>query len=226
MRSHASEKSEDIALHPRSARARALREEAIVEAAADLFMVKPIEDVKMTDIAERANVGVASIYRYFDTKSNVALRAGSVLWKRFGDEIDEVIDRLDPSTPAILRVRAILGQYLKMAQSNLRFMAFLDELDRIILAGDFDAAQIAEYEAGFARFRRVYDRLCLDGREDGTIRGDIDHNLVYDTALHALMNEAQKLERGNVVPSDDFSTTRELECLVEMTLFYLEGSGR
>lgn len=37
---------------------------------------------------------------------------------------------------------------------------------------------------------------------------------------------AQKLERGNVVPSDDFSTTRELECLVEMTLFYLGGSGR
>ncbi len=53
-----------------------------------------------------------------------------------------------------------------------------------------------------------------------------------DIALHprssfcASFMRAQKLERGNVVPSDDFSTTRELECLVEMTLFYLEGSGR
>ena len=40
-----------------------LREESIVYVAAELFLQDGIEEVKMTDIAARAEVGVASLYR-------------------------------------------------------------------------------------------------------------------------------------------------------------------
>ena len=56
-----------------------LREEAIVYVAAELFLRDGIESVKMTDIADRAEVGVASLYRYFGTKEALVLRAGALL---------------------------------------------------------------------------------------------------------------------------------------------------
>ena len=58
-----------------------LREEAIVYVAAELFLRDGIESVKMTDIADRAEVGVASLYRYFGTKEALVLRAGALLWQ-------------------------------------------------------------------------------------------------------------------------------------------------
>ena len=58
-----------------------LQKETIVGCAAALFLAHGIEDVKMTDIAAEAGVGVASLYRHFQTKERLAILAGSFLWK-------------------------------------------------------------------------------------------------------------------------------------------------
>ena len=60
---------------------RDLREESIVYVAAELFLRDGIEAVKMTDVAEKAEVGVASLYRYFGTKETLVIRAGALLWR-------------------------------------------------------------------------------------------------------------------------------------------------
>ena len=39
-----------------------------VDTAAELYLTVGIGNAKMTDIAEKAQIGVASLYRYFGTK--------------------------------------------------------------------------------------------------------------------------------------------------------------
>ena len=56
---------------PRSERAR----KAILEAAAELLLARPLEAVSMDAVAERAGVSKATIYRWWPTKETLALDA-------------------------------------------------------------------------------------------------------------------------------------------------------
>ena len=57
------------------------RKERIVLIAAELFLQNGIEEIKMTDIADAAEIGVASLYRYFGTKTAIAIEVGVLLWR-------------------------------------------------------------------------------------------------------------------------------------------------
>ena len=50
----------------------------IYESAFALFSEKGIDTIAMTDIAKKAEIGVASLYRYFETKDEIAIR--TVIW--------------------------------------------------------------------------------------------------------------------------------------------------
>ena len=46
-----------------------------VEVSAQLFIERGIDNVKMTDIAEESDIGVATLYRYFGTKTGMTIAA-------------------------------------------------------------------------------------------------------------------------------------------------------
>ena len=51
------------------------RIEHAVEISAEMFLKRGIDAVKMTDIADACGVGVATLYRYFGTKTSKIGRA-------------------------------------------------------------------------------------------------------------------------------------------------------
>ena len=55
------------------------RQKRIVMTAAGLFLERGAENVRMTDIADECGIGVATLYRYFGTKSAIMLEAGVLL---------------------------------------------------------------------------------------------------------------------------------------------------
>ena len=52
-----------------------------METAAQLYLNIGISNAKMTDIAEKAQIGVASLYRYFGTKQLFTVKVGAYIWK-------------------------------------------------------------------------------------------------------------------------------------------------
>ena len=59
-----------------------LRTERMLEAAIGLFCEKGIEETSIEDVAKRAQVGPATVYRYFDTKAELAVRSAREYWKK------------------------------------------------------------------------------------------------------------------------------------------------
>ena len=66
-----------------------LRSEKIVNAALELFCEKGIEDTSIDDVAADAGVGSATIYRYFETKAELAVRTGVACWKKIENTVPE-----------------------------------------------------------------------------------------------------------------------------------------
>lgn len=202
---------------------RSMREEIIIQKASEMFPKQGIEPVKMTEIATASGVGVASLYRYFGTKVNLALSAGALIWRMFNETFAENLTSGFDDKDGISQMEELFELYVFMYRRHPEFISFLDELDHMVLDTDPDEVRLAEYDAEVMRFFPLFASSYSKGVEDGTIRADVEFMMYYQTVSHALMGVAQKLIRGEILPSDDFSHGWvELQMAVDIAMRYLE----
>lgn len=196
------------------------RMDRAVECAAGLFLKRRIADVRMTDVAEAAGVGVATLYRRFSTKTCLALMAGTLLWRRFNERIVGLVE-----SDAFLgmsgadRLERMLRLYAEGYVENAGFVLFIDDLDGLLVTEGAPLDAVAAYGREVDSFYLIFADAYQLGLQDGSVAREVDFPVFYRSVAHALMGVAQKLARGEVIPSDDFSTgAQELECIVDMAV--------
>ena len=203
---------------------RDLREDGIVYVAAELFLQNGIENVKMTDVAEKAEVGVASLYRYFGTKDTLVIRAGALLWRDLDRLFSEVYEAADfRARPGIEQVSRLFGVYLTLFREQPAFIRFVGEFDNFVRAGQTGREAMAEYEQSVLNFYPVFLSAYETGIRDGTIRPIASPRLFYNSVCHAVMALSQKLLGGEILEADGMADERELRLLLEMAERYLRG---
>lgn len=197
----------------------------VVECAATLFLRNGIESVKMVDIADAAQVGVATLYRHFSTKTRIAVQVALLLWERFNARLVELVESDSfLGLNGIQRLRALLEGYCVAFGANRDFVAFTDEFDHMVLSGQVSKDELGVYGSQIDSFYSFFEDAYLLGRRDGSIVRSIDFRQFYVALAHALVGVAQKLCRGEVIPSDDFSNGgAELQSIVSMALWSLVG---
>ena len=203
------------------------RDLRVVECAAELFLARGLENVTMVDIANAAHVGVATVYRHFSTKSRIAVEAATVLWERFNARILRLVesDRF-LALNGLERLRMLLDGYCEAYDSQAGFVSFLDEFDHKVLAGDMARSELAKYGEKIDSFYMIFEDAYELGRGDGSIRREVSFRPFYLALTHALMGVAQKLRRGEIIPSDDFSSgVEELRMIVDMALWSLVSTA-
>ena len=87
-----------------------LRREIIVDATEMLFSHKAFHQINMKDIADEANVSVASIYRYFESQDDLLL---AVLLKHINN-----VDKLIENLPEVLRLLSPSQNIRKLAATK------------------------------------------------------------------------------------------------------------
>lgn len=201
----------------------ALRDDHVVACAAELFLREGLESVKMADIAAAAGVGVATVYRHFSTKSRVAIAAATLLWERFNEQIAELVE-----SPAFLlldgigRLQSLLERYRDAYCMHGDFVAFLSAFDHMVVSQGVPAEELASYGQHIDSFYAIFEDAYQLGRADGSIVREVEFRPFYLAVAHALMGVAQKMQQGEVIPSDDFSNGYgELQCLINMALWSL-----
>jgi AcrR family transcriptional regulator len=131
--------------------------ERIVRAAAEVFSAAGT-GASLEEIARRAGVGAATLYRHFATKEDL-VRA--VLEQAFAEQVEPVLERaLDDGGNAGVGLVRVIDAALEMAAANRNALAAVKGPQRIPL----DLAP--------SFFRRLAEVLSRAQRE-GTVRGDL-----------------------------------------------------
>ena len=203
------------------------RDMRVVTCAAELFLQRGLEDVTMVDIAKAAHVGVATVYRHFSTKSRIAVEAATLLWERFNERILKLVESDQfLALNGLERLRVLLDGYCEAYDSQAGFVSFLDEFDHKILAGDMVRTELVKYGEKIDSFYVIFEDAYALGRSDGSIHREVPFRSFYLALTHALMGVAQKLRRGEIIPSDDFSSgVEELRMIVDMALWSLVSTA-
>ena len=203
------------------------RIEHAVEISAEMFLKSGIEAVKMTDIADQCGVGVATLYRYFGTKTVITVSAMTYLWTKLRKQYDHAFETAEfRKQSGIKQLSDMMKMYLVLFDRHSDFMKLVGEFDLMLVHEDIPKSALTEYEASIINFYPYMESAFLAGNQDGSVRTDIDFKLFYQTFGHSMLELCKKMLCGELLPSEDFSGGRaELDQLLKMGICYLRSSS-
>jgi AcrR family transcriptional regulator len=180
------------------------RRQAIVAAAARLFAREPFERVQMDEIAEAAQVGKPTLYRYFPSKQDLYLAVCE-------DAFEELETRLVAAAEGCAPAAALKGMIQIL-------VTFLDEQMSTLDVFNQDTAPLPDrWRALFRRHRqaiaaplRAVLKAGLEQSEFHNLDLEIAPGLIIGTIRGGLINNAQ-IPRGRLVE--------------QLTAFVLSGLG-
>ena len=189
----------------------------IIDQALALFLERPINEVTVHDIAVRAGVGEATVYRYFSTKQNLVCTVAVKLER----QIFETYFDLSQAADGWGKLALFYRSYLKIFSTHRELFKFINEFDAYMLSeGKTDSN---EYASGLDNFKALCSDAYGQGVADGSIAPVSDWDTFYYATTHALMELCKKLSSADIVRQDlSANKEKEISTLTEIILHTLK----
>jgi AcrR family transcriptional regulator len=153
---------------------RAAVRDAALDAMAVLVAQHGLVALTMSQIAEQAGIGRATLYKYFPDAQAVL-----AAWheRQITTHLDELTAAADPASPAIVRLRAALTTYAHIQHHSARHHG--GELAALLHQSEH-VAQVRQ------RLRAFVQGLIAAAAQEGDLRADTPADELASYCLHAL----------------------------------------
>ena len=197
-----------------------------VEAAAKLLLTTDVNELKMNDIADACDIGVASLYRYFGTKPVLVIKAGCLLWRSVRSLFDGVFEcDYYKEKDGLGRLRELMKVFKVLFISHKDFLRFLDSFDRYILNEKVSPEDMENYRESIMDFYPLFEDAYKTGVRDGSLRADVDFKTMYLSVTHSLMQLSEKFARGSVFEGEEDLAEGELDFMIGMAVEYIAAKA-
>ena len=199
-----------------------MRREKILDVAFRLFVDQKIESVTMGEIAKKAGIGRATLFRYFPGKLELVIAVNTKKWKDYLDGLD---DRRPISSiediPAIARLIFTLDSYIDMYQNNKDLLRYNDNFNHYVSHSGRKDLKMDEFNKALYSANTRLHKMYEKAKEDKTFRTDIPEEEFMRVTVHTMMTACAYYAGGFVWGSkEDTDYTPELIKLKEMILAY------
>ena len=186
----------------------------IVDIATDLFMCRSVNEVTIRDIAISAQVGEATIYRYFGNKQNLVMQAAMKLQ----NIVSEGFFRLEKGKNGYEKLALFYESYYDIYKKHPDFYKFLNEFDAYIAVEQSE--DMNPYENAIDQYKNFYMEAYQLGLKDGSIKERKDIEMFYFSTTHALLELCKKLAYKKAVLNQDKTIEKdsEIKCLIDIIL--------
>ncbi|MBQ9282622.1 MAG: TetR/AcrR family transcriptional regulator [Treponema sp.] len=211
------------------------RIQSIIECTFGLFAEDGIENISMNDIAAEAKIGVASLYRYFQTKEELAIEVAIYAWRIEKSIFNEVFTADSyKELSGYEQLKVLLEIFEDALVSQRSFFSFVYYFDSFIKKEKVSAERLAEYEKTIGDTNTIVVNALKKGISDGSISFTGSENPVlaqasvqemFTTMMHSLFCLAQKLSiSGELLNMDRIVEARkQIEILINIILVALRN---
>lgn len=198
-----------------------VKKRAVIEIAENLFLSQGLATTEMKEIARCASISRSTLYRMFDSRETLAFAVADKCLHELFDPKPMEIYGTDRSGFEILR--SYSSNLIETMIQGVRYVKYLSEFDQMF-SGDYPDTPEARKYVQFNRQR--HDRQILLnilrlGTEDGSIRGDIDANMLELTIGNTLLGVAQRILQREKNYRQEYGYGREI--LYNVMELMLEG---
>lgn len=196
----------------------AARRKLMLETGFRIFAENGIETVPMQDVANACGLGIATLYRYYNTKLSFVIAIGLTKWEEYFDEVEAAYVRHDgEKMTAAEELDFYLSMYMKLYREHRDLLRFNQNFNDYILHEHATDEQLSEYRKAVGPFSQKFHLLYEKGRRDGTIRTDEPEQIVFNATMHIMLAVCGRFAQG-VLYGGSEDMTQELLILKQMML--------
>jgi len=195
-----------------------IRRNYIIKVVENLFFEQSMVDVKIKDIAARAEIGEATFYRYFPNRSMIIIACAV----HMQEEIGKKYFVMDESDSGYGCLRTFYYRFYEIFKDHREYFKFLSEFDAYCTGAERKGLE--KYSQNMNVFKHAYDVAYQKGVEDGSVREISDIDMFYYASTHALLSLCKKLAaEGNITKQDEaLDRIEEVKTVVDIILAYLK----
>jgi len=183
------------------------RIERILQSSFSLFSHTGIDAIAMTDIAKNAEIGVASLYRYFETKDEIAIRTAIWAWENQKNMIIPILDDTGYyQKKGIDQLDEIFDLFCKLYQSEPDFFRYIYFFDAYVVCQKIEPERLIPYQEVIQTVQKIICEAIHKGIVDGSISSEYKDSEceLYYSLMHTYFSATQKLSlSGKMLKMDE-----------------------
>ena len=196
------------------------RRERILKEGFRLFSERNIDKVPMNDVADAAGVGIATLYRYYLTKSELVLGISTDIWTKY---VNEDYKKLENDIKADMTAAQVyeymLDAFIDLYRNHkdiLRFNQFFNVyVQNENIAEDQMKSYLDMIDMLKNRFHEIYEK----GLIDRTLNTEYSEQSIFSSTMHIMLAAVTRYAVGFVYVMEDAPEPEsELVLLKEMMM--------
>ncbi len=198
----------------------ASRREKMLETGFRLFAEKGIEAVSMQDVADACGLGVATLYRYFNTKPEFVVAIGAKKWEDYFRLVEEDYSAKGGGLMnAAEELDFYLASYIVLYREHGDLLRFNQNFNGFVVHEGLTPEQLGDYLRAAGAFAAKFHLLYEKGKKDGSIRTEEPETTMFNATMHIMLAVCGRFAQGVLVRTEDpEDLTKELLILKRMIL--------
>ncbi|MDH6371283.1 AcrR family transcriptional regulator [Paenibacillus sp. PastF-3] len=192
----------------------------ILEAAEQVFSQKGIEKSTMQDVASEANIGIATLFRYFPRKEKLIVAVATRMLEPMLDYFKYVADL--PLT-CLEKIEKLFDFFI-LDQNHLSII-FMVNFESYASHSNEPVEDVLNFNALNRKIWHEYSRIIQNGVEDGSIRAGLPVKETLITLMNsfALFSRKLTMKKNILLLESDLDSDDQLELLKRIFLDHLKA---
>lgn len=198
------------------------RRQNIIEIAKDLFLEKGVQNIQMQDVATAADIGIATLFRYFPKKEYLIIAATNAITDEMATDVGKIVEQ---TMTAYEKTEQILDYYMGMTKDpQLRLAKYFESFDLYEKIAEESPEQYAEYLSARSKLARILLTLGEQGKQDGSLRSDVNLDVFIITMVQnfSLFTYKSSLTKHDTNLSSLLSVDKQLAMMKDVFLRYIQ----
>lgn len=199
----------------KDAREMAERDERILQAGFRIFAKNTIERVTMNDVAREAGVGIATLYRYYNSKPALVIAISTKAWEEYIVSRGDV--SFDEKKTAKKNLEFYLESFLDLYRNHKDILRFNQFFNVYVQSEALKAPDMKSYNKMIHGLAERFHHIYLKAEQDKTLRTDRSETEMFSTVTHLMLAAVTRYAVG-LVYNEGTDPEKELELQKEMLL--------
>lgn len=180
------------------------KKQQIIKQAKEIFLTKGLFNTVMDDIANKAGMTRRTIYRYFETKEDLAYETTILLLSEWNDFHENIYAKLTGS--GLMQLSSFLYQSIDFMEARIDIMKYLGEFDFYFTQEESEqpsSDSITRFNSIILKSDDILTILIEKGIKDGSIKKGMDAKLLVATISNVLWSFGQRIAvRGDMIKAE------------------------
>lgn len=184
----------------------------ILEAGFHIFAERTIEQVKMTDVADAAGIGVATVYRHFTNKPRLVVAVSVWAWERY---LKSQKAQQPEGGTAAEDFAFFLDSFLDLYRNHRDILRFNQFFNVYVQSEEIPMEQMEPYMLMIRHLIDQFHKIVAKGQADATLCTEMSEQEMIATVIHLMLAAVTRYAVG-LVYTDGSDPERELLFLRDM----------